>query len=59
VKAAAQRVTAASDSVWAVIYRERDFLKRTLTPGQIVLLPAPIRDMVTTPDFKGRFFFGP
>jgi hypothetical protein len=44
--------------VWNVIYGERDFLKKTLTPGQLVLLPGPIRDMVTTPDFKGRFFFG-
>jgi hypothetical protein len=58
VKSAAQRVKAAGDSVWSVIYAERDFLKKTLTPGQIVLLPAPIRDMVTTPDYKGRFFFG-
>ena len=49
---------AGTDSVWNVIYGERDFLKKTLTPGQIVLLPAPIRDMVTTPDYKGRFFFG-
>jgi len=58
VKEAATRVTAAGDSVWQVIYRERDFLKQTLTPGQIVLLPAPIRDMVVTPDYRGRFFFG-
>lgn len=58
VKEAAARVTAAGDSVWQVIYRERDFLKQTLTPGQIVLLPAPIRDMVVTPDYRGRFFFG-
>jgi hypothetical protein len=58
VKSAAVLVKAAGDSVWNVIYAERDFLKKTLTPGQLVLLPGPIRDMVTTPDFKGRFFFG-
>ncbi|MGH7618379.1 MAG: hypothetical protein ACREPM_14240, partial [Gemmatimonadaceae bacterium] len=58
VKDAAKHVTAAGDSVWKVIYGEREFLTATLTPGQLHLLPAPIREMINNPDFKGRFFFG-
>jgi hypothetical protein len=58
VKDAAKHVTEAGDAVWQVIYAERDFLQRTLAPGQIALLPGAIREMITTPGFKGRFFFG-
>ena len=58
VKDAAKHVTAARDSVWKVIYGEREFLTSTLTPGQIHLLPGPIQQMIIAPDFKGRFFFG-
>jgi hypothetical protein len=58
VKEAAKHVKDSGDDVWKVIYAERDFLQRTLTPGQIALLPGPIREMVVTPGFKGRFFFG-
>jgi hypothetical protein len=55
---AAKRVREAGDSVWKVIYAERSFLTATLTPGQIHLLPVPIQEMISTPDFRGRFFFG-
>jgi hypothetical protein len=58
VKDAAKHVTDTGDSAWKVIYAERDFLSATLTPGQIHLLPPPIQQMIITPDFKGKFFFG-
>jgi hypothetical protein len=50
---AANQVRAAGDSVWKVIYAERSFLTATLTHGQIHLLPAPIQEMIATPDFRG------
>ncbi|HEY4216407.1 MAG TPA: carboxypeptidase-like regulatory domain-containing protein [Gemmatimonadaceae bacterium] len=58
VKTALARTTKTSDDMWNVVYAESPFIKGLLTPGQIRLLPAPIRDMVTTPGYKGRFFFG-
>ncbi|HVX41315.1 MAG TPA: carboxypeptidase-like regulatory domain-containing protein [Gemmatimonadaceae bacterium] len=58
VPEAAKHVTQAGDSVWNRIYAEKAFLVKTLTPGQLRLLPSPLRAMIEVPDFKGRFFFG-
>ncbi len=58
VKEAAKRVRDTGDAMWTVIYAEKSFLKEVLNPAQITLLPGSIRDMVTVPDYKGRFFFG-
>jgi hypothetical protein len=57
-KEAVKEVTAAGDRMWKIIYAETPFLVKTLTPGQIRLLPDPLRNMVLTPNYKGRFFFG-
>lgn len=57
-KDAVKDVNAANDVMWNSIYAETPFLLKTLTPGQIPLLPSFIREMVTTPNYKGRFFFG-
>ncbi len=58
VPAAVKEVTASNDAMWAIIYGEEPFLAELLTPGQIVLLPFGLRDMVMTPGYKGRFFYG-
>lgn len=55
---AARHVKEAGDAMWDKIYAERTFLTKTLTPGQLRLLPAPLRNMIEVPNFKGRFFFG-
>jgi hypothetical protein len=55
-KGAIKHVTDTDSSVWDMIYAERTFLKATLTPGQIRLLPGPIFQMITVPNYKGRFF---
>lgn len=55
---ALKRVKVATDDVWKAIYAESDFLQRTLTPGQLRLLPSPLLRMITNPTLKGRFFFG-
>jgi len=57
-KEAVKRVNDANDVMWADIYAERTFLVKLLLPGQIRLLPVPIVDMINTPDYKRRFFFG-
>ena len=57
-KDAAKHVADASTAVWEIVYAEAPWLKELLTPGQIRLLPGPLRDMVTTPNYKGRFYFG-
>jgi hypothetical protein len=53
---AVRHVTAANDSAWNKIYAESRFIKDLLTVGQLRRLPAPIFAMVTTENFKGRFF---
>ena len=58
VKDAAKHVTTTNDDMWKIIYAEKSFLVTTLTPGQVRRLPSPILNMITVPDFKGRFFFG-
>ena len=55
---AVKHVTAANDSAWNKIYAESAFIKNLLTPGQVRRLVPPIFAMVTTNNFKGRFFFG-
>src|SRR5262249_4293912 len=57
-KEAAAHVKQASDDMWNIIYGEAPFLKELLTPGQIRLLPGAIFQMVTVPNYKGRFFYG-
>jgi hypothetical protein len=49
-------VTATNDSAWAMNYAEVPFIKNLLTPAQIRRLPGPVFNMVTTTNFKGRFF---
>ena len=44
--------------MWTIIYAETPCLKELLTPGQIRLLPGALREMVTIPNYKGRFFYG-
>jgi len=56
-KAAVDRAKAATDSLWAAIYAEKPFLLRVLTPGQIRRLPTPLLQMVTVPNYRGRFFY--
>jgi hypothetical protein len=55
---AVKEVTKANDAMWKIIYAEKPFLVETLTPGQVRLLPFGLHDMVLTPNFKGRFFYG-
>ena len=55
---AAQRVSDARANLWQIIYSEREFVLTTLTTGQIRLLPAALREMVTTPEYKAMFFAG-
>jgi hypothetical protein len=57
-KDAVKHATDAGDAMWKEIYAETPFLKSLLTPGQIRLLPGGLRNMVTTPGYKGRFFYG-
>jgi hypothetical protein len=54
---AVKHVMDAHDAAWNAIYKDASFLKRLLTPGQVRLLPPPLRTMLTTPNVKGRFFF--
>ncbi|MEO7086568.1 MAG: hypothetical protein ABI442_21550, partial [Gemmatimonadaceae bacterium] len=58
VKDAVKHVNDTNDEMWKFIYAEKAFLVETLTPGQIRRLPSPIQNLITVPDFKGRFFFG-
>jgi hypothetical protein len=58
VKDAAKHVTTSNTDMWNIIYAEKTFLLNTLTPGQVRRLPSPIQNMITVPEFKGRFFFG-
>lgn len=58
VKDAARHVSDTGDAMWSVIYAEAPFVRSTLTTGQIALLPGAVRDMVTTPNYRGRFLFG-
>jgi hypothetical protein len=57
-KDAVKHANDAADAMWSAIYAETPFLERLLTPGQIRLLPGGLREMVTVPGFKGRFFYG-
>jgi hypothetical protein len=57
-KEAAKRVADTETAIWKMIYAESSFLKELLTPGQIRLLPGPLFNMVTQPNFQGRFYFG-
>jgi hypothetical protein len=56
VKSAARKVKTTVDAMWEVIYAERDFLQKTLTPGQIILLPTGIRYIITDPQLRARFY---
>jgi len=56
-KDAAKHVTDASTAMWDIIYAEGPWIKELLTPGQLRLLPGGLREMVTLPGFKGRFFY--
>jgi len=56
-KDAAKHVTDAATAMWDIIYAEGPWIKELLTPGQLRLLPGGLREMVTTPGFKGRFFY--
>lgn len=57
VATAVKELTAANDRMWDVIYAEAPFIRQLLTPGQQRRLPFGLRDMVTTDNYKGRFFF--
>ena len=57
-KDAAKHVADTNNDMWNIIYAETPWLKELLTPGQIRLLPGSLRDMITLPNFKGRFYFG-
>ena len=57
-KDALSRANEASDAGWRAVAGEVPFLRELLTPGQVRLLAFPIRDLMTTPDFR-RFYFGP
>jgi hypothetical protein len=54
---AVKRQAQASTDVWNQVYAEKDFLLKVLTPGQVRRLPQPLYQMVTVPNYKGRFFF--
>ena len=56
-KDAAKHVADAATAMWDIIYAESPWIKELLTPGQIRLLPGGLREMVTVPGFKGRFFY--
>jgi hypothetical protein len=56
-KEALKRITAATDAAWAFVYAEKTFLLKLLTPGQVRRLPRIIFDLVTVPNYKGRFVF--
>jgi hypothetical protein len=56
-KDAAKHVSDASTAIWNIIYAEGPWIKELLTPGQLRLLPGGLREMVTLPGFKGRFFY--
>ncbi len=58
VKEAARLVSATGDQIWAAIYEEAPFLRSTLSTGQVALLPSAVRDMVTIPNYRGRFLYG-
>lgn len=54
---ALRHVMDANGAAWKAIYAEAPFLSQLLTPGQIRLLPPPLVAMLTTPNFRSRFFF--
>lgn len=56
-KDAATHVRKAQDDIWAIIYGEAPFLTELLTPGQVRLLPGGLREMVMTPNYRGRFYY--
>ena len=57
-KEAAKHVADSATDMWNIIYAETPWLEELLTPGQIRLLPGSLREMVTTPNYKGRFYYG-
>lgn len=57
-KTAVKRANDASTDMWTIIYAEAPWIKELLTPGQIRLLPGGLREMVITPNYKGRFYYG-
>jgi hypothetical protein len=57
-KATIKQITETADSVWKQIDDEGKFLQKTLTPGQIRLLPGPLLGIITAPNIRNRFFFG-
>jgi hypothetical protein len=57
-EAAVARASATAEAVWKAIYAETPFLNSLLTPGQIKRLPIGFNAMLTTVDYRGRFFLG-
>jgi predicted acylesterase/phospholipase RssA len=57
-KATIKLITETADSVWKQIDDEGKFLEKTLTPGQVRLLPGPLLGIITAPNIRNRFFFG-
>ena len=56
---AAAEISATGDSLWVVIRGERLFIKQTLTPGQLPLLPGlGLFKMVTDPNDRSTFYSG-
>ena len=53
---AAKRVNESNDAAWKLIYGEAPFIKSLLTSAQIRRLPNPLFNLITVPNFKGRFF---
>jgi hypothetical protein len=54
---AVKRAAQAATDVWKEVYAEKTFLLKVLTPGQVRRLPQPIYQMVTVPNYTGRFFY--
>lgn len=56
-RSAARRAVSAGDAMWNAVYAEAPFIQSILTPGQIRLLPGGLHEMVTVPNYRGRFFY--
>ena len=52
------KVRETNEASWRLIYRERAFLSSTLTAGQVRLLPSVLVELISDPEYRGRFFFG-
>jgi hypothetical protein len=54
---AVRQLRAANDQMWGDVHAEAPFIRRLLTAGQQRRLPYGVREMVTTENYKGRFFY--